>query len=95
MLSSADPATLQRLANLTDLPLVQTMFFNTSYNFTSVESYAHGVRPELALLIYYPLNRSVSFNPETQSKFVTAMHKLNLSVIPSALAFDKSLFGLD
>lgn len=50
MIQSPDFSTLQAFANLTDLPLVQTIFSNGTYDYDSINTIASAVRPELDLI---------------------------------------------
>lgn len=52
------------------------------------------MKPDLDLVFYYPsLNRTGNYSITDQSNFVTAMHNLNLTVLPFTLSDDKLLFG--
>lgn len=39
---------------MTDLPLLQTMWFNLTYDFNEIAAYADGVKPEMAFIYNYP-----------------------------------------
>jgi len=70
------------------------MWFNQTYDFPTIAAYAHGVKPELNLIYYFPsLNANGNYTLYDQSRFVRSMHALNLTVIPFTLADDKVNFG--
>ena len=46
-----------RMSNMTDLPLIQGIWFNKSnftYDYNVITYYASGVKSEMDLLVYYP-----------------------------------------
>jgi hypothetical protein len=48
----------------------------------------------MAFIYYYPnLTATENYSLTGQSKFVAAMHSLNLTVLPFALADDKIIYG--
>lgn len=76
-------------------------FQNTSdfYNFADITTYAHGVKPDLDLLVYYPatsVDNSTSVDTGSESEFVTQMHTLNMTVHAYALRGDVGMqYGLN
>ena len=62
---------------------MQVLQNTTSLNLNDIATYAHGVKPTLDILLYYPdMNITSTVDLTSQSKFVTEMHALNLAVHP-------------
>jgi len=79
-IQSSNANTLLRFKNLTDLPLVQSMQINKTYEISKIVEYAHAVRPSLDLLVYYPSNSPIKFSVDSQSELVRELHRHNISV---------------
>ena len=90
MIQSPDLSTLRAFAALTDLPLVQTVFSNTTYDYTEIAEVASAVRPELDLI--FSEGSSIT---EDDSDFIKLMHTMELAVHPTALIGDKEQIGLN
>lgn len=54
ILSSIDATVLKQFLNFTNLPLVQVIQNTTGLDFNDVATYAHGVKPTLDVLLFYP-----------------------------------------
>jgi glycerophosphoryl diester phosphodiesterase len=54
IIQSFDPEALKRFAALSDLPLVQLMYWNETYNFEDIATYASGVGPDSKYIMYWP-----------------------------------------
>ena len=54
IIQSFDPDALKRFAALSDLPLVQLMYWNETYNFEDIATYASGVGPDSKYIMYWP-----------------------------------------
>lgn len=95
VITSWNAADLQRLALLTDLPLVQNVFFNNPaypFDLTAISAYASGVKTEIGNLLWYPVTETTdltTFDPKSYSNFVTEAHANNLSVFAYQLRDDK------
>lgn len=59
------------------------MYYNKTYDFNHIATYAHAVKPDLNLVVFYPSN-STNISNDNKSQFVSEMHKLNLTVHVSA-----------
>lgn len=57
----------------------------TDYNFADIATYAHGVKPDLDLLVYYPSVEPTQIDQSSQADFVTEMHALDMAVHTHAL----------
>lgn len=90
MIQSPDFSTLQAFANLTDLPLVQTIFSNTTYDYEQISEIASAVRPELDLI--FTEGDSIT---EDDSDFIKLMHTMDMAVHPAALIGDQEQSGLN
>ena len=72
------------------------MWFNQTYDLPAISTYAHGVKPEMAFIYYYPSqNANGNYSLLDESKFVILMHSFNLTVIPFTLADDKVIYGVN
>lgn len=90
MIQSSDLSTLRAFAALTDLPLVQTVFSNTTYDYTEIAEVASAVRPELDLI--FTEGGSIT---EDDSDFIKLMHTMELAVHPATLIGDREQIGLN
>ena len=52
VIASEELSVLETLAGLTDLPLVQVLLHNQTYDFNDVALYANGVKAEIATILY-------------------------------------------
>lgn len=71
-----------RLSNLTDLPLVQGVWFNRTgveYDFNVISQYASGVKAEIGSLLWYQTTDG-DYSPTGYSEFVTQMHNRQMAV---------------
>lgn len=84
MIQSPDLSTLKAFSALSDLPLVQSVFSNTTYDYTEIAEVASAVRPELDLI--FSEDRSIT---EDDSDFIKLMHTMELAVHPTALHADR------
>lgn len=68
MICSLNEETLINFRKLTDLPLVQIMWMNRTYDAAHIANYANGVKPILDLVIFGTNKlRNESINLNTQS----------------------------
>lgn len=73
-----EPQALIKFATLSDLPLIQLMFWNNpfypneQYNLTEISQYAHGVGPSQEWLFLY--DNSTQWNATNESKFIELCH---------------------
>lgn len=63
---------------------MQSVFSNTTYDYTEIAEVASAVRPELDLI--FSEDRSIT---EDDSDFIKLMHTMELAVHPTALHADR------
>lgn len=94
VITSWDSADLERLSKMTDLPLVQNVFFNSpnyTYDLAAIGQYAHGVKTDIGNLLWYPVTSQTdlrSFDTTGYSDFVAECHANSLSVFAAQLKDD-------
>jgi glycerophosphoryl diester phosphodiesterase len=94
VITSWDSADLERLSKMTDLPLVQNVFFNNpdyTYDLSAIGQYAHGVKTDIGNLLWYPVTSKTDlskFDTSSYSDFVSECHANNLSVFAAQLKDD-------
>ena len=79
-------ASLERFAQLSDLPLIYLMFWENpavSYNVTEIATFAHGVGPSMNWLFEYKPTDNA-----THSAFIEEAHAVGLKVHPYTLQDD-------
>eukprot|EP00347_Sterkiella_histriomuscorum_P008381 403345315 len=87
-----EPEALIKFAQLSDLPLIQLMFWNNTnypndaYNLTQISEYAHGVGPQQEWLFLY--DNSTQWNTTNESLFIEQSHAAGLAVHPYPLKDD-------
>jgi len=79
VLSSENTDDIVILSGLTDLPLVQVVYFNETYDYGQISQYASAVKAELPCLLYDSMH-DTDYSPTSYSNFVTQMHDQNLAV---------------
>lgn len=94
VITSWDSADLERLSGMTDLPLVQNVYFNNpdfTYDLAAIGQYAHGVKTEIGNLLWYPVTGKTNlakFDTTSYSDFVAECHANNMSVFAAQLKDD-------
>lgn len=91
IIQSFNEDALRRFAELSDLPLVQLMYWQhegAEYDFDNLATYAHGVGPDSKYVMYWPSEEPVEIDPTTKSAFIDEMHARDLTVHPWTLRND-------
>lgn len=94
IMQSFETNALEKMATLTDLPLVQLMHWGTtwSYDFEYLSELCHGVGPDSKYVMYWPNMLSKELDPTTRSAFIDQMHELELAVHPWTMRDDHLVY---